>query len=152
MYPRKKEKKNSFRVHKNYNFYPFAYNFYPYFSASRTWTHAFPCNTKCGNCTAIPTLQRNQAGQYSWRRYRRWEPKAHPGTHMDYHPSLPGRKFIHSVILGRNNLLSLLSTFVQIIRYYLVVSRHLGLGIYFCSVSSKMDLPNIPHSFFMKSM
>ena len=88
------------------------HNFYPYFSASRTWTHAFPCNTKCGNCTAIPTLQRNQAGQYSWRRYRRWEPKAHPGTHMDYHPSLPGRKFIHSVILGRNNLLSLLSTFV----------------------------------------
>ena len=100
----RKKKKNSFRVHKNYNFYPFAYNFYPYFSASRTWTHAFPCNTKCGNCTAIPTLQRNQAGQYSWRRYRRWEPKAHPGTHMDYHPSLPGRKFIHSVILGRTNL------------------------------------------------
>ena len=88
-------KKNSFRVHRNYNFYPFAYNFYPYFAASRTWTHAFPCNTKCGNCTAIPTLQRNQAGQYSWRRYRRWEPKAHPGTHMDYHPSLPCRKFIY---------------------------------------------------------
>ena len=49
-----------------------------------------------------------------------------------------GNSYTYSVILGRNNLfVVLISTFVQIIRYYLVVSRHLGLGIYFCSVSSK---------------
>jgi len=32
----------------------------------------------------------DQTGEHSGRRYCRWQPKTHAGSHMDYHTSFPG--------------------------------------------------------------
>lgn len=74
--------------------YFFSYNFF-FVTATRTRSNAISCHPKCGNRATLPPLQRNQAGQYSRRGYRRRQPQAHSRAHLDNHPPFPGRKTRH---------------------------------------------------------
>eukprot|EP00095_Tigriopus_kingsejongensis_P006526 maker-scaffold173_size288867-snap-gene-1.18 protein:Tk06526 transcript:maker-scaffold173_size288867-snap-gene-1.18-mRNA-1 annotation:"hypothetical protein" len=56
--------------------------------ATRAWANAFPRHSKCGDCASLPSLQRNQTGQYPRRGHRGRQPQAHSGPHLDHHPAL----------------------------------------------------------------